>query len=172
MTKISDEIREFVKRSYADEYMDPRELLAIADRIDAEHEQVVGFCKRLEGAAANREDVEIFGVEYTALPLDADGVPIHVGDTVWDLGDDGEETCVKSITLYPNGVASIAIVGESCVIPTELTHARPDSWERIANELEAWCDDADVDVDACEKPRDLAKRIRRLAEKEDKHERE
>ena len=58
MTKISDEIRSFVKRSYADEYMDPRELLAIADRID-------------------REMVE--------LPKDADYVPIHVGDTVWDM---------------------------------------------------------------------------------------
>ena len=52
------------------------------DRVDAEHERTVGFCKRLEDAAAKREDVEIFGVEYTALPLDADGEPIRVGDVM------------------------------------------------------------------------------------------
>ena len=69
--KTSDEIREFVRRSYAAWTRGNEQLLVIADRIDAEHEQVVGFCKRLEDAAANREDVEIFGVEYTALPLDA-----------------------------------------------------------------------------------------------------
>ena len=61
------------------------------DRVDAEHERTVGFCKRLEDAAAKREDVEIFGVEYTALPLDADGVPIHVGDVM----DKGEVTCIR-----------------------------------------------------------------------------
>ena len=36
MGKIGDEIRDFVARSYNDEYMDPKELLALADRIDAE----------------------------------------------------------------------------------------------------------------------------------------
>ena len=56
------------------------------DRIDAEHERTVGFCKRLEDAAAKREDVEIFGVEYTALPLDADGEPIHAGDVLDGYG--------------------------------------------------------------------------------------
>ena len=45
-------------------------------------------------------------------------------------------------------------------------HERPDSLERIADELEAWCDRADVDGDACEKPRDIVERIRRLADKE------
>ena len=56
------------------------------DRVDAEHERTVGFCKRLEDAAAKREDVEIFGVEYTALPLDADGEYIRVGDTLDGYG--------------------------------------------------------------------------------------
>lgn len=39
--------------------------------------------------------------------------------------------------------------------------------ERIADELEAWCDRVDVDGDACDVPRDLAKRIRRLAAKDE-----
>ena len=60
MAKIGDEIRDFVKRSYEDEYMDPKELLALADRID-------------------RELVE--------LPKDADGEYIHIGDVMeWDNG--------------------------------------------------------------------------------------
>lgn len=36
MAKIGDEIRDFVKRSYEDEYMDPKELLALADLIEPE----------------------------------------------------------------------------------------------------------------------------------------
>ena len=59
MAEIGDEIREFVRRSYADEHMDPMELLALADRID-------------------RELVE--------LPKDADGEYIRVGDTLDGYG--------------------------------------------------------------------------------------
>ena len=66
------------------------------DRVDAEHERTVGFCKRLEDAAAKREDVEIFGVEYTALPLDADGEYIHIGD-VMEWCDSGETLTVEGI---------------------------------------------------------------------------
>ena len=44
---------------------------------------------------------------------------------------------------------------------------RPDSLDRIADELEKWCDHVDVDGDACGKPRALVERIRRLAAKED-----
>ena len=82
------------------------ELTAIADRVDAEHERTVGFCKRLEDAAAKREDVEIFGVEYTALPLDADGEPIHVGD-VMEWCDSGETLTVegtgRDVLFYIDG---------------------------------------------------------------------
>lgn len=135
----------------------------IAGRIDAEHERTVGFCKRLEDAAAKREDVEIFGVEYTALPLDADGAPIHVGDTVYL--DDGRKAEVRRIQLSEreNSIC-FDVCGDFFSFWSEhLTHTAPDSFERIADELVEWCDDADVDGDACEKPRDLADRIRKLA---------
>lgn len=69
MEMISDEIREFVCRSYEDEYMDPKELLAIADRVD-------------------RELVE--------LPKDADGEYIHIGD-VMEWCDSGETLTVEGI---------------------------------------------------------------------------
>ena len=69
MAKIGDEIRDFVKRSYKDEYMDPKELLAIADRIDA---------------------------VMVELPKDADGEYIHIGD-VMEWCDSGETLTVEGI---------------------------------------------------------------------------
>lgn len=79
---ITDELRHEVADYPFRDNRDFAIFEAVADRIDAEHERTVGFCKRLEDAAAKREDVEIFGVEYTALPLDADGEPIRVGDVM------------------------------------------------------------------------------------------
>ena len=62
---------------------------ALCDDIDALHKSLErknagmrDFCERVEQAAQAREDVDLWGVSYTALPLDADGVPIHVGDVM------------------------------------------------------------------------------------------
>ena len=134
MTKISDEIRSFVKRSYEDEYMDPKELLALADRID-------------------RETVE--------LPKDADGEYIHIGDVM--------EWCDSGETLTVEGIGSdvlFYIDGENAewTAARNKRHHVPDTWERIAEELDEWCNSVDVDGDACDKPRELADRIRKLRE--------
>ena len=69
----------------------------------------------------------------TSKVLDADGVPIEVGDTVY-CDDDTEQLIVDSfddpgcvcITLAksPNGILY-------AVEPSRLTHEFPDSWERI-----------------------------------------
>ena len=40
------------------------------------------FADRLCRASERREDVTLWGVDYTALPVDAGGVPIHVGDVM------------------------------------------------------------------------------------------
>lgn len=101
--------------------------------------------------------------EMVELPKDADGVPIHVGDTVWGCIS-GTQMVIHELRLTDRWTIST----DTGFIPkaSAVTHARPDSFERIADELEKWCDGADVDGDACGKPRDLAKRIRTLAEKE------
>ena len=44
--------------------------------------EAMAFVDRLTDAAEKREEVTILGVDYTALPLDADGVPIHIGDVM------------------------------------------------------------------------------------------
>lgn len=124
-------------RRVADEW-DVTPLYALADRIDA---------------------------EMVELPRDRDGVPIRVEDTVYGDEEDGPEvvTCVGIVSTCHGWMVWAPVA--RC--PDELTHIRPDSFKRIADELEEWCDDVDVDEDACGKPRDLADRIRKLAKRED-----
>lgn len=139
MAKISDEIREWVRRALSDEHMDLRELDALADRIDK---------------------------ELIELPRDRDGVPIHVGDTVYLEG--GHKDIVDNINLSLKDEHSIrfTVCGNGVVsLPKYLTHKRPDSLELIANELEGLSVDSMISdinlVSAC--ALDLAKRIRKLA---------
>ena len=77
--------------------------------------------------------------------LDADGVPIEVGDTVY-CDDDPEQLIVDSF----NGAGCIFVTLAKrpdgilyTVEPSRLSHEFHDSWERIADELEGagdWCD--------------------------------
>ena len=138
MSKISDELRKFID----DDGLFPNqidELRCIADRIDA---------------------------EMVELPRDRDGVPIHVGDTVYL--DDGQKAEVISIVLAEcASVINCWTYGRSFdYMPSGTTHERPDSWERIADELDEMVDSADSADNRCEKLADLAERIRKLAEKE------
>lgn len=101
--------------------------------------------------------------------LDADGVEIKVGDTVWTL--DGLEGVV---TKVENGAAYIAY--ESDYAQREeadnLTHTRPDSWERLEEDAEKnpfdYCKDVGHRLDTCEnseayKARDIVRRAKKLA---------
>ena len=65
--------------------------------------------------------------------LDADGVEIHVGDTVWTL--DGLEGVV---TKVEDGAAYIAYESDyaQCEEAANLTHVQPDSWERLEEDAE------------------------------------
>ena len=62
---------------------------SFCDSIDAAHKtledefaEMQEFCDRLKDAVNKREDLTMWSVDYTAMPLDADGVPIHVGDVM------------------------------------------------------------------------------------------
>lgn len=124
---ITDELREWAK-----EHLSRSSILAIADRIDAEHERTVGFCKRLEDAAAKREDVEIFGVEYTALPLDADGEYIHVGDVLTD----GEYTFrVDELAAFGDGSWSIRNEDGNAWAACDVTHHHAPTVEDVLTEF-------------------------------------
>lgn len=136
MSKISDELRQYCKDLHkgAPNYMT---LMAIADRIDA---------------------------EMAELPRGKDGKPIRVGETVY--GEDDKAWCVRGVVIgqWTEHTKSPVVyaTGDSGqwrnLLPWLLTHERPDSWERIADEIE------ESDVDGCT---DWADCIRRLAERED-----
>lgn len=126
-----------------------------------------GIGGRLIGSCGER-------VERPERPevLDADGVPIKVGDVVYFVADkdDGALT-----------VECIDVSGEKPVVdlvhsddrgtwhlvdPEKLTHERPDSWERIEDDayrlvMSEYLDTPEEDV------RDLVRRAKALAKKEE-----
>ena len=64
------------------------ELVSIADRIDAEHEADVSTACRL---AAVLDNDALAKRGYIALPVDAEGVPIRIGDVVYDCNESPSE---------------------------------------------------------------------------------
>lgn len=73
---------------------------------------------------------------YMKLPLDADGVPIRIGDTVYTR--DAEEYTVRGIyALADEYGISVVPLGGTCFLPMEpegLTHRTTDSadsWEKL-----------------------------------------
>lgn len=94
---------------------------------------------------ADRIDAEM--VEW---PLGADKKPIKPSQTVYKAinGDDGEYVVHSLRRSVPGWVALIKRVGtdSSCIVrPDVLTHERPDSWERIADDIETFGNEADID---------------------------
>lgn len=136
---ISDEIREWCDTSKDSiiDFDDGNKLFDLADRMDD---------------------------EMVELPRSADG-RIWTGREVcfWTRAGYHNFGCVslRDDKWYVEDVYGMNYNAES------VWYERPDSWETIADELEEWCDSVDVVGDACEKPRDLANRIRKLAAKED-----
>jgi hypothetical protein len=94
---ITDELREYVDM-FKDKVAAPATLRVIADHIDAAHEREV------EAAQMNAICMPNHRV---ALPMDADGVPIDLGDEVYyiDNATEMHEThfTVTFFTLYKGG---------------------------------------------------------------------
>ena len=82
---ITDELREYAKGRT--DYRPRERLLAIADRIDAEHKkELERMWDEAEGA-----DLKAFEATHVKLPVDDDGVPIRIGDTMeWFDGSTAE----------------------------------------------------------------------------------
>lgn len=135
--KISDELREW------------------CDKIDPKRE---GFWNLRE--LADRIDREL-----VELPKDADGKPIHVGDTVYGCRS-GMKMTISELRMTTNGWSISTSRGY--LTDAEVTHAQPDSWERIADELEEWREDNRVNGsdEVFYRAGDLADRIRKLAKDE------
>lgn len=102
--------------------------------------------------------------EMVELPKDADGVPIHVGDIVFGYAS-GIELIVNGMRLTD----SWAVSTNHGLIPrtSEVAHERPDSLERIADDLEKWLDAPSADWDDFKEARNLVDRIRKLAKEDE-----
>ncbi len=107
--------------------------------------------------------------ETVELPKDFDGVPIHVGDTVYT--SDGGKANVFEIYIMQhtmNVVCMFSDGGSIVYAPHELSHECPDSLELIADELEDWSENnrvngVNVNGEICGRAAAFADRIRKLA---------
>lgn len=104
--------------------------------------------------------------------LDADGVPISEGDTVYMLGF-GEPLTVKGFT--DDGRVLMSFHGENSLgyKPSKLTHEQPDTWERLeedARQLDIYLNDTTDDYPRMSCCRDIVRRCRALVEKENRNE--
>ena len=113
----------------------------------------VEFADRLCRASERREDVTLWGVDYTPLPVDADGVPIHVGETVTcvlPFGGESEPFVVDRMELGRDGDGDVWSVAldrpTSCwEQPLLLRHHHAPTVEDVLREFV----DA-LDIDRCE----------------------
>lgn len=127
----------------------------------------IGVCDDLRWLAdrIDREMVE--------LPKDADGIPIHVWDTVYDRKS-GSQMEVRSMSF--NGQWHLTTnkghISNTSLVACEM----PDSFERIAEDIEAAEDWRDGDGEYCtgvssveeSTLHELADRIRRLAKEDER----
>ena len=133
MSKISDEIRERID----DEDLYPGQiawLRLIADRIDN---------------------------EMVEPPKDVDGVPIHVGDTVYGCSS-GMKMTVYELRMRGDGWVITTNAGFA-TDTSIFTHKRPDGLERIADELDDFADANYASGLLKQGVKDFAERIRKLA---------
>lgn len=98
--------------------------------------------------------------------LDADGVEIKAGDTVWDIKDPhGFEMIVDRIEL--NALGHVRTLCEKpspsslSIHPNRLTHTRPDSWERLEQDALNFARDNQLPHSVDQMERDALDIIRR-----------
>jgi len=93
----------------------------MCDAIDAIH---AGLEREYAATLAEREG------DWIKLPVDADGLPIHIGDVMeWP---DGSDEAFEVVGIGTNGTV-FYMYDESCewTRGTDKRHYQPDTWERI-----------------------------------------
>lgn len=88
------------------------------DALKKENEKLRDFTHRVREAIQRHEDLTLWGADYTALPLDADGVPIHVDDDMQSLIEPATHGMVYRIELTRAGwwiyFKSVGMRPENC----------------------------------------------------------
>lgn len=122
-----------VLAGYVDEI--EREVKALTDERDLlkrQWEAGVDFDQRLEACAESREDVTLFGVDYMAYPLDADGVPIHAGDMLDGYGKTIE---VVELRYGRSGWVIVSRDGNAYADCAAFSHHHAPTVEEVLEEL-------------------------------------
>ena len=136
---ITDELREWAHGFTGPYKRNEQQLLAIADRIDAEH-----------GASVIASGVKIVN-DYVRLPGDADGEPIHVGDVViydYDGVRTGTPETVKWIAMGETEV-HISTEHHSYTKPSTLRHYHKPTVEDVMVEFVERLDEIGSEDDCC-----------------------
>ena len=154
MTTIADRID--AERALPDGMEWPRfedgELVKVGDEVEFEGEaakvldvafSAVRFSLGVNTATASRRVYCDLGESVNRLTpkvLDADGVPIEVGDTVYCDGKDKplmviHTTDSTKVTLVEDNVSYFTVK------PSRLTHEPPDSWEKLEEDANLGCRD-------------------------------
>ena len=135
---ITDELRDYIKEQ---QWCAKGVLTAIADRIDAAHED-----------ALSRLYMDMSDSEWVRLPKDADGAYVHIGDVMeWVRYKDDDPTIVRTVSGIGNGVFFAWSDEQGRYAQYEAhayRHHQPDTWERIIEEvLQRGHDDYPLNVD-------------------------
>ena len=168
---ITDELREFADEFERTEWNGLAERAReIADRIDAEHERAV--------TAAHSNGITKYGSmvarEYVKLPVDADGVPWHIGDS----------TVLEGRAVTVCGFKAMMTEVYQCNVTNEVLkwhmyfsggkgfayecdkfrHVQPDTWENIIEDAMRYARETNMPYPAVShKGDELVERCRRLA---------
>lgn len=162
---ITDELREYLLCNPPANYAD---FSAIAGRIDAEHERALS--EQFESLTVDMEpmtDEDMAEHGWMRLPKDADGVPIHVGDTV---------TCARSVWEVTGLRLTSLGWGVCCTIfndhdgsgtnvypPRDLRHYHAPTIEDVLRDFAYCCEEGATEQDIDEIITEYAAKLR-LAE--------
>ena len=128
---ITDELREYAHDCCA--RIDD-DIHAIADRIDAEHEAWRRGCVFYEperNYCKVHDEGDMAELGYVRLPVDADGVPWHIGDRT----ESGQT--IQAIGLNKHGWHFVGTVND--IDPSIHHHYKPPTVEDVLSEmLDAW----------------------------------
>lgn len=152
-------------RNYIDQHIDAieREVKELREREyrngREDAEGAVEFADRLKAAVDGREDVTLWGVDYMPYPLDADAVPIHVGDVMENIVCPSVHREVMGVGVecfygWDMGNGRYSQFGANCY----RHHRAPtveDVLREFADEVRRCCDTADTIAEYAAKLREL-----------------
>ena len=117
------------------------------------HPELYAVCN----AAADEIEAEI-AERYMLLPVDADGVPIHVGDRLTNINKPSDEYIVAGV----NGEKLFVYGGHAFICASQCRHVRPRTIEDVLRDLVDGIDS--VEFDALTAIGEAADEIRELME--------